>query len=235
MKIKIQLLKFTLLALAVGLLPERGQAAPPELNSFHEETKEERNARMAWWREAKFGMFIHWDMSSVAGTEISWSRGGSKPIDNGGDPAGYVEDPVYDNLYKQFDPAQFNAKQWVKISQDAGMKYIVFTTKHHGGFCMWDTKFTDYSIMHTPFKRDVVKELADACHAAQMPFEIYYSPRNWHHPDYGIGNNSKYVAYMNGELRELLSHYGRIDIAWFDSYGRKGNGTNSGGYRKRGR
>jgi len=180
---------------------------------------ETNDTRMAWWSEARFGMFIHWDMSSVAGTEISWSRKGSKPLDIYGDPAGYVEDPAYDHLYEKFNPTNFNAQQWVKLAQAAGMKYIVFTAKHHGGFCMWDTQFTDYSIMHTPFHRDVVKELADACHAAGMRFGLYYSPRDWHQPDYGIGDNRKYVNYLNGQLRELLTHYGKIDILWFDSYG----------------
>ena len=101
------------------------------------ETKEARNARMAWWIDARYGMFIHWDISSVAGYEISWSRVGSKPLDITGNPAGYVEDPKYDNLYKKFDPEKFDAKVWVKLAKDAGMKYIVFTAKHHGGFCMW--------------------------------------------------------------------------------------------------
>ena len=184
------------------------------------ETPEQRDVRTAWWRDARFGMFIHWDMSSVAGTEISWSRKGSKPLDITGNPAGYVADPVYDNLYKRFDPEQFDAKAWVRLAKAAGMKYMVFTAKHHGGFCMWDTKLTDYSIMHTPFHRDVVRELAEACHAAGMRFGIYYSPRDWHEPDYGIGNNQKYVAYMNGQLRELLTNYGKVDVLWFDSYGK---------------
>jgi alpha-L-fucosidase len=159
-------------------------------------------------------------MSSIPGTEISWSRKGSKPLDVTGDPAGYVEDPAYDHLYEKFNPTNFNAKQWVNLAQEAGMKYIIFTAKHHGGFCLWDTKLTDYSIRHTPFHRDVVEELAAACHAAGMRFGLYYSPRDWHQPDYGIGDNRKYVAYMNGQLRELLTRYGKIDVIWFDSYGK---------------
>ncbi len=189
------------------------------------ETPAQREARTAWWREARYGMFIHWDMSSMAGTEISWSRKGSKPLDNHGDPAGYIEDPAYDNLYKNFNPTNYDAKAWVKLAKAAGMKYLVFTAKHHGGFCMWDTKFTDYSIRNTPFKRDVLKELADACHAEGLRFGIYYSPRDWHHPDYGIGDNSKYVAYMDGQMRELLTNYGTVDVLWFDSYG-KGDALN---------
>ena len=185
-----------------------------------EETAKQRDARMQWWREARFGMFIHWDMSSLAGTEISWSRKGSKPLDIRGEPAGYVEDPVYDNLYRKFNPQKFDAKQWVKIAQDAGMKYIVITAKHHGGFCMWDTKLTDYSIMHTPFKRDVIKELSDECHEAGMRFGLYYSQRDWHHPDYGIGDNKMYHDYLHGQITELLSNYGKVDVVWFDSFGR---------------
>ena len=176
--------------------------------------------RMEWWREARFGMFIHWDMSSVAGTEISWSRLGPKPLDGSwGSPAGTGGDPVYDNLYKRFNPTKFDAKKWVAIAKDAGMKYVVFTAKHHGGFCMWNTQFTDYSIMHTSFERDVVKELSDACHDAGLRFGLYYSPRDWYHPDYGVGDNSKYEAYMTGQLTELLTNYGKIDVVWFDSFG----------------
>lgn len=175
--------------------------------------------RMAWWREARFGMLICWDMSSVAGTEMSWSRGATRPLDVTRQPAGYVEDPMYDNLYKKFNPVKFDAKEWVGQAKAAGVKYIVFTAKHHAGFCMWDTKLTDYSIMSTPFKRDVVRELAGACHKAGMPFGLYYSQRDWHHPDYGVGDNAKYHEYMKGQLTELLTNYGTIDVIWFDSFG----------------
>jgi len=176
--------------------------------------------RLIWWREARFGMFIHWDMSSVAGTEISWSRLGPKPLDGSwGSPAGTGGDSIYDNLYKKFNPTKFDAKKWVEIAKNAGMKYMVFTAKHHGGFCMWNTKFTDYSIMHTPFKHDVVKELSEACHKAGLHFGIYYSPRDWHNPDYGMGDNSRYETYMTGQLTELLTNYGQVDVVWFDSFG----------------
>jgi alpha-L-fucosidase len=184
------------------------------------EPAEKRDARMKWWVDARFGMFIHWDMSSIPGTEISWSRKGSKPLDITGDKAGYVEDPIYDNLYKQFNPTKFDANEWVILAKKAGMKYLVFTAKHHGGFCMWDTKQTDYSIMNTPFKRDVLKELAEACRRNDMRFGLYYSQRDWHHPDYGVADNTKYVNYMNAQVRELLTNYGKIDIIWWDSYGK---------------
>ena len=119
------------------------------LNAFGKSPYQNQD-RMKWWRDARFGMFIHWDMSSVAGTEISWSRKGPKPLDGPwGSPAGTGGDPVYDNLYKSFNPSQFNAKQWVDLAKKTGMKYLVFTAKHHGGFSMWDTKYSDYSIMNT--------------------------------------------------------------------------------------
>ena len=203
-------------ALVFMMLYATGRTAEP---ATLEQPAQQQEARMAWWLEARFGMFVHWDMSCLAGTEISWSRKGTKPLDITGDPAGYVADPDYDNLFRKFNPQRFDAREWVRLAQDAGMKYIVFTAKHHGGFCMWDTKLTDYSIMHTPFRRDVVKELADACHAAGMRLGLYYSPRDWHHPDYGMGDNHKYVEYMNGQVRELLTNYGQIDVMWWDSYG----------------
>jgi hypothetical protein len=110
------------------------------------------------WQDARFGMFIHWGPVSLKGTEIGWSRGGQVPTEE------------YDNLYKQFNPAKFNADEWVAIAKAAGMKYMVLTTKHHDGFCLWDTKQTDYNIMNTPFKRDVVKELAEACKKGGIAF-----------------------------------------------------------------
>ena len=207
------------LGLALLLMPCPADPAIHGGPVLPNETPAQCDARTAWWRAARFGMFIHWDMSSLAGTEISWSRQGSKPLDITGDPAGYVADPVYDHLYQRFDPEQFDAAAWVRLARAAGMKYLVFTAKHHGGFCLWDTQFTDYSIMHTPFKRDVLKELAAACHAAGLRSGIYYSPRDWHQPDYGIGDNQNYVSYMNGQLRELLTGYGQVDVLWFDSYG----------------
>jgi alpha-L-fucosidase len=189
------------------------------------ETKEQYDARMAWWRDAKFGMFIHWDPCSIKGIEISWSRRGTRPLDITGNPVGVVEDPVYDNLYKEFNPSGFNADEWVNLAKESGVRYMVLTCKHHDGFSMWDTKQRDYNIMNTPYGRDIVRQLAAACHKAGMRFGVYYSPRDWTHPDYGQGDNRKYTDFMNAQLTELLSNYGKVDIAWFDSYGAKGDGT----------
>jgi len=170
------------------------------------------------WRQMKFGLFIHWGPVSLKGTEIGWSRGGER---RGRDDksTGSVSVEVYDNLYKQFNPVKFDAGQWVQIAKDAGMKYLVFTSKHHDGFSMFDSKLTDYKISNSPFKRDVVGELADACHKGGLKLGYYYSPVDWYHPDYRTENHSRYIEFMHGQLREICSNYGRIDIIWFDGLG----------------
>lgn len=101
------------------------------------------------------------------------------------------------------------------------MKYLVFTSKHHDGFSMFDSKLTDYKITNSPFKRDVVKELADACHKAGLKLGYYYSPPDWYHPDYRTENHSRYIKFLHGQLREICSNYGKIDIIWFDGLGGK--------------
>jgi alpha-L-fucosidase len=168
------------------------------------------------WRQMKFGLFIHWGPVSLKGTEIGWSRGGERRGQSG---TGSIPVEIYDNLYKQFNPIKFNADQWAQIAKEAGMKYLVFTSKHHDGFCMFDSKLTDYKITNSPFKRDVVKELADACHKTGLKLGFYYSPVDWHHPDYRTENHARYIEYLHGQLRELCSNYGKVDIIWFDGLG----------------
>jgi alpha-L-fucosidase len=168
------------------------------------------------WREARFGMFIHWGPVSLKGTEISSSR---NPGPNGA--IGSIPAAKYDNLYKQFNPTRFNATEWVAVAKSAGMKYLVFTAKHHDGFCEFDSQFTDYKVTspECPFRRDVVKELADACHQAGILFGIYYSPLDMHQPDYHTANHARYIEYLHAQVRELLSHYGKVDVIWFDGLG----------------
>ena len=178
------------------------------------ETPAQRDARLAWWREARFGMFIHWGPASVNGTEISWSRIGH-PHDHPGLET--VPPELYDNLYKQFNPVNFDANAWMQLAQEAGMKYVVFITKHHDGFSMWPTRLRPgYSIAATPFKRDICKEIADAAHTHGLKLGWYYSTRDWTHPDYLVGDNRKYDAFYRGEVEELLTGYGRVDMLWFD-------------------
>ena len=172
--------------------------------------------RMQWWCEARFGMFIHWGPVSLKGTEIGWSRGGERRGTGG---TGEIPVEVYDNLYKEFNPTEFDAREWVAIAKRAGMKYLVFTTRHHDGFSMFDTAYSDYKITNSPFKRDVVAELAEACHEAGLRLGFYYSPPDWHHPDYRTENHARYLEYLHGQVRELCTKYGKVDIFWFDGLG----------------
>lgn len=175
-------------------------------------TKEER---MDWWQQSRFGIFIHWGPISLKGTEISWSRGTQIPVEE------------YDNLYKQFNPVKFNADQWVSIAKAAGMKYIVLTTKHHDGFCLWNTKQTDYNIMNSPFHRDVVDELSKACKKQGINFGVYYSTCDCHNPDSpftspggGVArtnsNLDAYTNYLKRQIAELLLNYGPMATLWLD-------------------
>jgi alpha-L-fucosidase len=167
------------------------------------------------WRDMKFGLFVHWGPVSLKGTEIGWSRGAQVPIEE------------YDQLYKQFNPTKFDAEQWVRIAKEAGMKYMVITTKHHDGFCLWPSKYTDYDIGQTPFKRDVLKELSKACRRQGIRFGTYYSVCDWHHPDFPLGspggrtkkpnpNLGRYVEYLRNQVIELVQNYGPLSTMWFD-------------------
>jgi len=172
-------------------------------------------ARLEWWRQARFGMFIHWGPVSLKGTEIGWSRGAEIPV------------AEYDSLYQRFNPTNFDADAWVRTASDAGMRYIVLTTKHHDGFCMWDTQQTGHNIMRSPFGRDVVKELAAACRRQSLAFGTYYSVCDWHHPDFPrtspggsvrrqTWNLDRYEQYLRAEVSELITHYGPLLVMWFD-------------------
>ncbi|MCX6359747.1 MAG: alpha-L-fucosidase [Armatimonadetes bacterium] len=168
---------------------------------------------MQWWRDAKLGLFIHWGPASVRGVEISWARIGH-PFDHHGHetvPAG-----EYDQLYKRFDPEKLDADKWMRMAKQAGCKYVVFITKHHDGFCLWPTKQTDYNITNTPYKRDICRQIADAAHRHGLKLGWYYSTRDWTHPDYLHGDNSRYNDYYHAQIEELLTNYGKVDILWFD-------------------
>jgi alpha-L-fucosidase len=171
--------------------------------------------RLGWWADGRFGMFIHWGPVSLKETEISWSRANSNPKCPN---AGPIPVDVYDNLYKKFNPSEFDANQWVAIAKAAGMKYMVLTAKHCDGFLLWDSKSSDYNIMHTPFKRDVCAELAKACHEQGMRIGWYYSPMDWRDPDCRV-NDERFAETIRKELRELLTNYGKIDLLWFDTDG----------------
>jgi alpha-L-fucosidase len=183
---------------------------------------------MKWWREARYGMFIHWGLYAVsAGT---WN--GRQFPQNGEWIMKHAKIPVaeYEKLAEQFNPLKFDAKEWVRIAKDAGMKYIAITAKHHDGFAMYDSKCSSFDIVDaTPYKRDPMKELAAACAKEGIVFCFYYSQfQDWHHPD-AAGNNwdfpdeesKDFENYLNEkvkpQLHEMLTEYGRIGAIWFDT------------------
>ena len=179
--------------------------------------------RAAWFQNAKFGMFIHWGPYSLASVEASW------PIMVPGKWG--ISEAEYTNLYMKFNPVQFDPKAWVELAQEAGQRYIVFTTKHHDGFCMFDSKLTDYKITRAPYGRDVTAMLAEAARLAGMPLGFYYSPPDMRNPHYRDTTKAvkeswhgdperpewaEYLDYMAGQLRELLTNYGPVAVIWFD-------------------
>lgn len=163
--------------------------------------------------DLRFGMFIHFGPVTLRGTEIGWSRNHQVAQDD------------YDSLYKEFDPVLFNADDWVKTAKEAGMKYLTITAKHHDGFCLWPTRYTDYNIMNGPFKKDIVGALATACKKNGIKFCIYYTVLDWYDKRYPLHNNGKeadpnvdmkpFVQYMKNQLRELVENYHPY-MLWFD-------------------
>jgi alpha-L-fucosidase len=196
----------------VGALLIHGAAAPAAERAASE-TKEQREQRMAWWRSARLGMFIHWGPVSLKGTEISWSRANSNPKCPN---KGQVPVEVYDNLYREFNPVKFNADEWVNVGKDAGMKYVVLTAKHCDGFLLWHSKVSDHNIAATPFQRDICAELSAAVRRQGLKLGWYFSPMDWRDPDFRTERNAAFVARMQGEVRELLTGYGQVDLLWFD-------------------
>ena len=180
------------------------------------------------WQDMRFGMFNCWGPVSLTGLEVGWSRGappwGLRPGVRGG--KGPTPAAVYDDLYKAWKPDKFDARQWVQIAKDAGMKYMIFLVKHHDGYCLYDSKLTDFKQTgpETAWKVDVMQEVADACHEADLKLIIYYSQPDWHHPDYLGDHHERYIEYLHGQVRELLTNYGKIDGLWFDNL--RGRGDN---------
>jgi alpha-L-fucosidase len=202
------------MAIAVATL---ALAAPAALHS-QTEVPPERAAARAWYRDAKFGMFIHWGVYSQLAQGEWVMEQKHIPIDS------------YEWLASEFNPVKFNAREWVSLAKAAGVRYITITTRHHDGFSMFATKATRYNIVDwTPFARDPMKELADECHRQGIRLFFYYSQLDWHHPDYfprgetgrqsgrpEKGDWNSYLAFMDGQLTELLTNYGPVGGIWFD-------------------
>lgn len=188
-----------------------------------------KDERMEWWRDARFGMFVHWGLYAVPAGTYQGRR-----VDGIGEwimNSAHIPVAEYEKYAGQFNPIGFNADDWVRTARNAGMKYIVITSKHHEGFSLWDSKVTDYDIMDaTPFKRDILAELAKACKKYKVKLCFYYSIMDWHHPDAQAPfypnyndtsksnpNFSRYVeTYMKPQLAELINNYGPLGVLWFD-------------------
>lgn len=175
-----------------------------------------------WFVRDRFGMFIHFGLYSMTARH-EWIKKMEE-----------IDDEKYDKYFKYFNPDMFDAREWARTAKAAGMKYAVLTTKHHEGFCLFDSEYTDYKSTNTPYGRDIVREYVDAFRAEGLKVGLYYSLLDWHHPDYTIDrmhpmrnienvvevnrgrDMKKYAEYMRNQVRELLTNYGKIDILWFD-------------------
>jgi alpha-L-fucosidase len=196
---------------------------------FTHESGAERDARMAWWRAARFGMFIHWGAYAVPAGMYKGER-----IAGIGEwimSSAHVPIPEYEQYVHRFNPTRFDPDEWVRVAKGAGMKYIIITSKHHDGFALFDSRVSSYDIVHaTPYKRDALRALAQATHRAGLKFGVYYSIMDWHHPDaqgpnypeynsrtFTNSNFGRYVeSYMKPQLKELLTQYPEIEVLWFD-------------------
>ncbi len=176
-----------------------------------------------WFKKDRFGLFIHWGLYAMPARH-EWIKSKEK-----------MTDEHYQRYFSRFDPDLYDPNLWAKHAADAGMKYFVVTTKHHDGFCLWDSKLTDYKSTNTPAGRDLIRPMVDAFRAAGLRAGFYHSLIDWHHPDYVIDSSNhplrdhpdrdkfnatrdqtKYQAYLHGQVRELLTEYGDIDVLWFD-------------------
>jgi len=189
------------------------------------ESKAAHDARMHWWRNARFGMFIHWGLYAI-------------PAGKWGDKTNYAEwireeahIPVheYEKLQPKFNPVKFNPDLWAAMAKDAGMKYVVLTTKHHDGFNMFHSKYTDWSVEHTPYKKDVAAMLANSVRKKGLQMGFYHSIMDWHHPDYlprrgwevadrpaDGANFDRFNQYLRNDVKQILTEYGKIGVLWFD-------------------
>lgn len=213
------------LTLAAALRP--AVAADEGLRRLFAETPEQKAERLAWWTEGRFGLFVHFGLYAIP-ARGEWV----KKIET-------LPEATYQKYFENFNPDRFDATAWAKAAKAAGMKYAVLTAKHHEGFCLWDSRVTDYKITNTAFGRDLVKEFVEAFRAEGLRVGLYYSLIDWHHPDFIIDKNhprspesgdveneylklnrerdmARYRQYMKDQVRELLTGYGPIDIVWFD-------------------
>jgi len=223
-KIKV-LLFVSLLSVTQGWAQNNDPATPPTKRLFSESASA-KEQRMAWWTNDRFGMFIHWGIYSMAARH-EWVKHNE-----------HMTNEEYQKYFDFFNPDQWDPTAWAKQAKAAGMKYAVLTTKHHDGFCLFDSKYTDYKATNTPAHRDLVREYVNAFRAQGLKVGFYYSLLDWHHPDYTMDDvhpltqvdtsqanydrlnkgrdMAKYRQYMRNQITELLTNYGKIDVLWLD-------------------
>lgn len=185
---------------------------------------EDREKRTRWFMHDRFGMFIHWGLYSIP-ARGEWVRGDEQ-----------LSDEHYMQYFEEWNPIDCNMREWARVAKEAGMKYAVLTTKHHEGFCLWDSQYTDFKTTNTKCKRDFVKEYVKAFRDAGLKIGFYYSLLDWQHPDYTVRGDmyhpnrnrpeccikeeqrdfSRYLKYMHNQVYELMTNYGKIDLLWFD-------------------
>lgn len=217
MTIKMKTLFMCILLIATGFSSRLSASLPKE-------TPEQKQARMQWWTNDRFGMFIHWGLYAMPARH-EWVKNREKITNDG-----------YQKYFDLFDPDLYNPAEWAHTAKMAGMKYAVITTKHHEGFCLFDSKYTNYKATNTPAHKDLIREWVNAFRAEGIKIGFYYSLLDWHNPDYTIDSahpqrqNSdsayarvnkdrdmrKYREYLKNQVRELLTNYGKIDILWLD-------------------
>jgi len=168
-----------------------------------------RSQRMQWWNEARYGMFVHWGLYSLLGRN-EWVQA-----------IECIPKKEYEKLAMQFRPKPRAAREWVRLAKNAGMKYMVMTTKHHEGFCLWNTEQTSFNSVRTACGRDLVAEFVDACREFGLKIGFYYSLMDWHHPDgaraaHDSSARQRFLDFTKGCVRELMTNYGEIDILWYD-------------------
>ena len=194
-----------------------------------------RRGDTSWFVRDRFGMFIHWGLYSLPARH-EWVRHNEQ-----------MTDEQYERYFRRFDPDLYNPEVWAKAAANAGMKYFVITTKHHEGFCLWDSKWTDYKATNAPAGRDLLRPMVDAFRAEELRVGLYHSLIDWHHPQYIIDphigpyrnasnraemnkgrDQAKYADYLHKQVRELLTQFGKIDVLWFDFSYPKEDGSGKG-------
>ena len=212
--------KIVMIALLLALFLQETKAQ----QKLFKETEDQKKERMAWWTNDRFGMFIHWGLYALPARH-EWVKNQER-----------ITDENYQKYFDNFNPDLYNPREWAKMAKAAGMKYAVITTKHHEGFCLFDSKFTDYKATKTQYGKDLLKEWVDAFRAEGLKIGFYYSLIDWHHPDFTVDrvhpqrtddkaklaelnknrDMGKYREYLHNQVRELLTNYGKVDMLWLD-------------------